>query len=193
MMPLILASSSVYRKALLDKFQIPYQCYSPDIVEDRRPDESLAAMVLRLSLEKAQAASEKHPQAACIGSDAVAVLEGKILLGKPGNHATAVQQLTQMSGKTVEFYTGVCLYAPSISYSRTELVITSVIFRELSLSMIENYCHKEKPYFSAGSFKSESLGAALIQGFIGEDPNAMIGLPLIKLSEMLREIGIEVI
>lgn len=189
---LLLASSSVYRQALLARLQIPFDSFSPDIDESPKTGESIQALVLRLSKEKAKVASNHYPDAVCIGSDEVAAL-GNTVLGKPLTHDNAVKQLMSMSGKKVEFHTGVCLYAPALSFEDCRLVTTAVTFRELTPSMIENYLLKEQPYNSAGSFKSETLGSALIEKFHGDDPTAMIGLPLITLCDMLAAAGIAVI
>lgn len=193
MKPLLLASSSIYRKALLSRLQLPFTTYSPDIDETPLPNESCEILVQRLSIEKAQVAANLHPNTVCIGSDEVAVLNGKIL-GKPSNHENAIIQLSSMSGQKVYFYTGLCVAITGTeSYQECQLAITAVKFRPLTDSMIENYLQKEKPYGSAGSFKSETLGSALIEKFEGDDPTAMIGLPLILLCDMLNRAGVEVI
>lgn len=192
MTQLILASSSIYRKELLARLKVPFDTYSPEIDESRLDNESIHDMVERLSRAKAQAALAKYPHAVCIGSDEVAGLE-ETILGKPGTHENAIAQLTQMSGKQVIFYTGVCVSAPLKNYEVYHLSTTAITFRDLTQEMIENYLHKEKPYHSAGSFKSETLGSALINRFESDDPTAIIGLPLIKLSQMLEEAGIAVI
>lgn len=187
---IILASSSIYRRELLSRLQIPFNTFSPEIDETPQPNESIEALVLRLSKEKAKIAANKYPKAICIGSDEVAALEGTIL-GKPGDHVSARNQLTKMSGRKVDFFTGVCVYAPFLSFEDCQLVRTAVKFRPLSPQTIEQYLLKEKPYFSAGSFKSESLGSALIEHFEGNDPTAIIGLPLILLCDMLRNAGVD--
>lgn len=189
---LLLASSSPYRQELLARLKVSFDCFSPDIDETPKLGESIQALVLRLSKEKAKAASIQFPDAVCIGSDEVAALNNTIL-GKPLTHEAATQQLMSMSGKKVEFHTGVCVYAPTLSFEDCRLVTTGVLFRELSPSMIENYLMKEQPYQSAGSFKSETLGSALIEKFYGDDPTALIGLPLITVCEMLQKIGLGVI
>lgn len=189
---IILASSSIYRQELLSRLQIPFTTCSPNIDESPMSGESIPELVLRLSREKAQAASKTYPQAICIGSDEVAA-QGKVLLGKPMDHDAARAQLTQMRGQKVYFYTGVCVYSSFMNHTDCRLATSTVKFRQLSPQMIENYLNKEKPYFSAGSFKSETLGSALIERFEGEDPTAIIGLPLIMLCDMLRAVGVEVI
>ncbi len=189
---LLLASSSIYRQELLARLKVPFDSFSPDIDETPKVGESIQALVLRLSKEKAKAASQRFPDAVCIGSDEVAALDNQIL-GKPLTHEAAIQQLMSMSGKRVEFHTGVCVYAPALSFEDCRLVTTAVTFRQLTPSMIENYLIKEQPYQSAGSFKSETLGSALIEKFHGDDPTAMIGLPLITLCQLLEKVGVAVI
>lgn len=189
---LLLASSSIYRQELLGRLKIPFDSFAPDVDETPKTGESIQALVLRLSKEKAKAASNRFPEAVCIGSDEVAAL-GNVILGKPLTHENAVMQLMSMSGKKIEFHTGVCVYAPTLSFEDCRLVTTAVTFRKLTPSMIENYLNKEQPYQSAGSFKSETLGSALIEKFHGDDPTAMIGLPLITLCDMLEKVGIAVV
>jgi septum formation protein len=192
MHPLILASSSIYRQELLSRLKIPFTTFSSDIDETPRQGESITDMVLRLSKEKAYVACEKNPGAVCIGSDEVAAI-GETILGKPGNHENAIKQLRQMSGQKIIFYTGICVAAPFLNHEECRMSTTTVTFRHLTLTMIENYLNKEKPYQSAGSFKSETLGSALISRFESDDPTAIIGLPLIILCEMLVKAGIEII
>lgn len=192
MHPIILASSSIYRQELLSRLKIPFTTFSSDIDETKRNGESIFDMVLRLSKEKALAAAIKNPGCVCIGSDEVAAL-GNTILGKPGNYENAINQLSQMSGKEVIFYTGVCVSAPFLRHEECRIATTTVTFRKLSQHQIENYLRKEEPYQSAGSFKSETLGSALLEKFESEDPTAIIGLPLIMLCEMLRKVGVEVI
>ncbi|MFI4937908.1 MAG: Maf family protein [Candidatus Berkiellales bacterium] len=191
MQKIILASSSIYRKELLERLQIPFNVFSPEVDESPLPGESCQDLVLRLALAKAIAAAQLFPDAICIGSDELATVD-HTLLGKPGDHPNAVKQLQQMSNQKVFFYTSVGIAAPN-HYTDAQLAVTAVKFRSLTASMIENYLAKEQPYWSAGSFKSEALGSALIERFEGEDPTAIIGLPLILLCEMLSKIGIEVI
>lgn len=185
---LVLGSTSIYRRELLERLQIPFGSAAPDIDETRLDNESAADMVLRLSHSKSVAVATDHPEALIIGSDQCAVL-GNQVLGKPGNHQTAVQQLSACSGKRVEFLTGLCLYNAKTAQHQLALVPFSVEFRELSDAEIENYLLREQPYNCAGSFKSEGLGISLFKALHGEDPNALIGLPLIKLTEMLRKEG----
>jgi len=189
---LLLASSSLYRRELLLRLQLPFITHSPNIDETPHPNETWEDLVTRLSIEKAKAGGRVYPDAVCIGSDEVAVVNNT-LLGKPEDHTHAQAQLSQMSGQKVYFYTGICVWVPTQSYESSRVIITAVQFRTLTDSMIENYLHKEKPYQSAGSFKFESLGCALIHSFEGEDPTALIGLPLIALCDMLAQVGIEII
>jgi septum formation protein len=192
MIDIILASSSPYRRELLSRLKLPFQCHSPEIDETALPDESFEDHVQRLSIAKAQAVSQTYPKSVCIGSDEIATL-GTDILGKPLNHPNAILQLTKMSGQTVTFYTGVAVVIGASDYLDYRLVTTQVRFRDLSPKMIENYLNKEQPYHSAGSFKSETLGSALITQFEGTDPTALIGLPLIALTEMLGKAGMDVI
>lgn len=185
---LILASTSVYRKAILDKLGIPFTCAAPNIDETPRAAEAPAAMVQRLALEKAKAVADQHPHALIIGSDQCAVLDGNIL-GKPGDHATAVQQLHASSGREVIFQTGLCLYDSRDGSYQLDVIPFHVVFRALSSVEIEAYLHKEQPYQCAGSFKSEGLGITLFERLQGDDPNTLIGLPLIRLAAMLRRQG----
>lgn len=190
MQPLILASSSPFRKELLDKLQLPYTCHSPDIDESELPGEHPEDLVQRLALSKAKAISSNHPEALIIGSDQVAVLDDKIMT-KPHTHPNAVKQLQASSGRTVTFLTGLCLLNSKTGEHQLTAEPYQVNFLELSEAQIENYLYKEQPYSCAGSFKSEGLGITLFKGFNGDDPNSLIGLPLIKLTEMLRKEGIE--
>jgi septum formation protein len=192
MHPLILASSSIYRKSLLERLKIPFTCYAPDIDESPLEGETIRDLVLRLSKEKSEICSQKHPEAACIGSDELAVINNEIV-GKPGNKENAIKQLTLMSGEQVKFYTGVCISAQFLKHHECRLSITTLTFKKLTPSMIENYLEKEKPYHSAASFKSETLGSALIEKFECDDPTGIIGLPLIMLCDMLRNVGIDVV
>lgn len=189
---ILLASSSVYRKALFSRLQIPFTTYAPEIDETPLAGEHFPALVQRLAIEKAKAAYKHHPDSICIGSDEVAALKNT-LLNKPGSHSRAREQLKGMSGQKVYFHTSVCVFAPFLDFQDCDVVTTSVTFRHLSDSMIENYLLKEKPYESAGSFKSEALGSALIERFEGEDPTAMIGLPLIRLCDMLMKVGVQIV
>lgn len=190
--PIILASTSIYRSQLLSTLQIPFQIASPDVDETPSPGESARQTSQRLSQLKAQAVAQQFPDALIIGSDQVALLEGE-QLGKPLTHDNAVRQLRAMRGKTVDFFTAVSLFNSSTNEMQTALAETKVCFRDLTDDEIERYLHKEQPYHCAGSAKSEGLGIALIQSIKGDDPNALIGLPLIILIDMLKKQGVNII
>jgi len=191
-MKLILASTSPYRKALLDRLQVDFQCDPPDIDESPQPHESIENMVVRLAKLKAEAVAARHPDALIIGSDQSAVLDGEILT-KSGNFDNAVRQLQRASGKRVVFQTGLCLLNTRTGQSQSACVPYTVVFKTLTREMIEHYLNKEQPYNCAGSFRSEGLGIALFERFEGEDPNALVGLPLIRLIEMLNNEGFSVL
>ena len=191
-MKLILASTSPYRKALLERLQVQFLCDSPDIDESPLAGESVEDMVVRLAEFKAEAVAGKYPDALIIGSDQSAVLEGEILT-KSGNFENAVKQLQKASGKRIVFQTGVCLLNTQTGNIQTACVPYTVVFKPLTREMIEHYLKKEQPYNCAGSFKSEGLGIALFDKFEGDDPNALIGLPLIKLIAMLENEGFGVL
>lgn len=185
---LVLASTSVYRRDILQKLQIPFITAAPAIDETRLPHESAEDMVRRLALAKAQAVATMQPQALIIGSDQCAVL-GETILGKPGDHATAIEQLSACSGQTVRFQTGLCLYDAAQQDYQLTVVPFDVVFRSLTAAEIEAYLMLEQPYNCAGSFKSEGLGISLFERLQGDDPNTLIGLPLIGLANMLRAKG----
>lgn len=190
---LILGSSSVYRRELLARLGVPFEVTSPDIDESPQPGEHPAALARRLAREKARAIAEKlapgERDVLVIGSDQVCVL-GDEALGKPGSHEKAVAQLQRLSGQTVVFETALCLFDAATGRAQEELVSTEVEFRELSLPEIEAYLQKEPAYDCAGSAKSEGLGIALLDRLSGDDPTALIGLPLIALSRLLRHAGL---
>lgn len=181
---LVLASTSEFRSALLSRLQIPFLTAAPDIDESPLPGEDARQTSLRLSIEKARAVSAAYPDSLIIGSDQVALLDNK-QIGKPGTHENAVKQLQEMQGKTVIFYTALTLLNTRNGNIQTDVAINRVHYRKLSDELIESYLLKEKPYNCAGSAKSEGLGIALLQGIEGDDPNALIGLPLILLVDML--------
>jgi len=191
-MKLILASTSPFRKALLERLQVDFLCDSPDIDESQLEGESVQDMVVRLAKFKAEAVAGKYPDALIIGSDQSAVLDGEILT-KSGNFENAVKQLQKASGKRIVFQTGLCLLNTQTGNTQTTCVPYTVVFKSLTQDMIEHYLKKEEPYNCAGSFKSEGLGIALFEKFEGDDPNALIGLPLIKLIEMLENEGFSVL
>lgn len=187
--PLVLASTSIYRRELLERLQIPFQTASPDVDETPLSGESAKQTSWRLSREKAQAVAVRYPDALVIGSDQVALLDEQ-QMGKPLTHDNAVRQLRAMRGKTVTFYTALTLLNTRSGEMQTEVAENRVSFRELSDDEIENYLRKEQPYHCAGSAKSEGLGIALISQMEGSDPNALVGLPLISLVGMLKNHGV---
>lgn len=189
--PLILASSSIYRRELLARLRLPFECMSPAVDETALAGEAPAATAIRLALAKARAAAAAHPQALIIGSDQVADLDGEAL-GKPGDHTNAVRQLRAMRGKRVVFHTALCLLDAASGQHQLGNSVTTVKFRDLSDAQIERYVQLEQPYDCAGSAKVESLGIALAEKITSVDPTAIIGLPLIALVEMLKESGVEV-
>ena len=189
---LILASTSPYRRELLGRLGLPFEVANPQTDESRLPGESPEEMALRLSEAKARAVASAFPDALIIGSDQVATVDGKIY-GKPGTHEKAVEQLCALSGKTVNFFTGLCLFNARTGQAEVRGVPTLVAFRELSAQEIENYLQREPAYNCAGSAKSEGLGIALLRSMQGDDPNALVGLPLIALCDLLRNQGVAVL
>lgn len=189
---LILASTSPYRRELLGRLGLPFSVANPQTDESALPGEAPDALALRLSEAKARAVAGDHPDALIIGSDQVATVDGKIY-GKPGTHERAVAQLRELSGKTVNFFTGLCLHNTRTGESLVRGVPTLVTFRLLSDAEIENYLQREPAYNCAGSAKSEGLGIALLAAMQGDDPNALVGLPLIALCDMLRQQGVAVL
>jgi MAF protein len=189
---LVLASSSVYRRALLEKLGVPFVCASPAIDETPQHDETPRALVARLATEKASALAAQFPHSWIIGSDQVACLDGKIL-GKPGNIENACAQLAACSGQRVEFLTGLCLLNSDSGDTQTIVEPFAVVFRRLGDKQIRHYLERDQPFDCAGSFKAEGLGIALFERLEGDDPNALIGLPLIRLVTLLQQAGIDVI
>lgn len=189
---LVLGSGSIYRCELLQRLQIPFEVYSPDIDETPIAGEMPGAIALRLAASKARATAAAYPDALIVGADQVAVLENT-LLGKPLTHENAVRQLRFLRGKEVTFHTALSLFNSRSARMQTRLIPSHVKFRELSDQQIENYLAREQPYHCAGSAKSEGLGIALIERITGDDPNALIGLPLIALVAMLAHEGIEIV
>lgn len=192
MQPIVLASTSAYRKALLERLKLPFITHAPHIDETPLPNELPKALVERLSYEKANAVAAYYPQAVIIGSDQVAILDGCIL-GKPGNHEAAKGQLKHSSGKTVTFLTGLTVLNNITHTAETIVDRYEVTFRPLSEQEIEHYLLKDKPYDCAGSFKSEGLGITLFEEMRGKDPTSLIGLPLISLTTLLNKLGINVV
>jgi septum formation protein len=187
--PLILASTSIYRSELLGRLKIPFQIAAPGIDETSLPGESAKQVAWRLSREKARAAAIHYPNALIIGSDQVALL-GEEQLGKPLTHENAVRQLRTMRGHSVTFYTALTLLNARNDEIQTEMATNCVSFRNFSDDEIESYLRKEQPYHCAGSAKSEGLGIALISRMEGDDPTALVGLPLIQLVSMLKAQGV---
>ena len=189
---LVLASTSPFRRELLSKLGLPFETASPDIDESRLDGEDPQQLVARLAEEKARAVAGHYPDNLIIGSDQVAI-NGHEILGKPGSHDKAVAQLRAASGKTVRFLTGLCLYNSTNDNSQVVVEPFEVVFRTLTDAQIENYLRAEQPYNCAGSFKSEGLGIALFERLAGDDPNSLIGLPLIRLIRMLEQEGVAII
>lgn len=185
---LILASTSPFRKQLLEKLGIPFQCANPDIDETARPDESAEQLVVRLAQEKARAVATLYPEHLIIGSDQVCVLNGHIT-GKPLTVERAEEQLSLARGQCITFYTGLCLYDSRSGQYQSHCEPFHVHFRSLSTAEIHAYVAKEQPLWCAGSFKCEGLGITLFERLEGDDPNALIGLPLIRLNQMLIQQG----
>ena len=192
MQALILGSSSPFRAEILGKLNLPFSTASPDIDETPYEGESPIALVERLSRQKAMAIAESHPDALIIGSDQVAVI-GNQILGKPRDHQTARQQLAMSSGKTVRFLTGLALYNAQDGKMQSLVAPFDVTFRMLNEDDIEHYLLAEQPYNCSGSFKSEGLGICLFERLNGDDPNTLIGLPLIQLTKLLKNVGIDVL
>ena len=189
---LVLASTSPYRRELLNRLGLPFEVANPETDESPLPDESPTTTALRLSEAKARAVAGEFPDALIIGSDQVAEMAGRVF-GKPGTHARAVDQLRQLSGQTVNFFTGLCVLNSRTGEAEVRGVPTLVGFRELTDREIENYLRREPAYNCAGSAKSEGLGISLLSRIHGDDPNALIGLPLIALCDLLRKHGMNVL
>lgn len=190
--PIILASSSVFRKSLLERLHLAFTCHSPEIDESQVPGESARAYVCRLAEAKAQCLADKFPDAVIIGSDQCALLD-QTILGKPGSHENALKQLKAAQGRTVVFHTGICVLHRATGFSEVDDILYRVQFRQLSDSQLAHYLQVEQPYDCAGSFKSEGYGVCLFDAMQGDDPTALVGLPLIRLTSMLENAGIEVI
>ena len=187
---LVLGSSSPFRKMLLERLMVPFTTANPDIDETPLANESPIELVERLAIEKAQEIAKTHPDSLIIGSDQVA-MHGPEIVGKPHTYERAVEQLNAASGKKIELFTGLALINSKTSKVQSEVVPFTVHFKELSDYVIDRYLRKEQPYNCAGSVKSEGLGVALFNRFEGEDPNALIGLPLIRLIAMLENEGFD--
>ncbi len=190
--PLILGSTSRYRRELLQRLRVPFEVVSPQVDETPLPGEAPAALALRLALAKAQAVAALRPEAVVIGSDQVADLDGEPI-GKPGTHERAVAQLQRLSGRRVVFQTALAVVCAGTGFAKAELAPVAVRFRELSAAEIERYLRLEQPYDCAGSAKCETLGIALLEAIDSDDPTALVGLPLIRTSRLLREAGLDVL
>jgi 7-methyl-GTP pyrophosphatase len=191
-MDLVLASTSPYRRALLERLGVPFSVAAPAVAEAPLPGERADAMAVRLARAKAHAVASAFPSALIVGSDQVAECDGR-LLGKPGDHERAVAQLRALSGREALFHTAVCVYNAGTRAAAERVVPSRVRFRALDDALIERYLRKEKPYDCAGSAKAEGLGIALIEGIDSDDPTALIGLPLIAVVGLLREQGFDVV
>jgi septum formation protein len=187
---LILASTSRYRRELLERLRLPFEVVSPEVDETPQPGEMPAELAARLARAKAAAVATLHPHAVVIGSDQVAELDGQPI-GKPGTHERAVQQLRSMRGRSVVFHTAVAVQHVNGGYVSEALAPVTVHFRMLSDAEIEHYLRAEQPYDCAGSAKCETLGIALLQAIESDDPTALVGLPLIRTCELLRAAGVD--
>ena len=189
---LILASTSPYRRELLQRLRLPFDCIAPQVDETPQPGELAGPLAQRLALEKARAVAAQHPSAVVIGADQVAELDG-VTLGKPGNHARAVAQLQAMRGRSVLFHTAVAVVQQQAGFAQSALAVVQVQFRPLDDAQIEFYLRAETPYDCAGSAKCEGLGISLLAAINSDDPTALIGLPLIHTCSLLRLAGINVL
>ncbi|CAN1522572.1 Maf Nucleotide-binding protein implicated in inhibition of septum formation [Burkholderiaceae bacterium] len=187
--PLILGSTSPYRRELLQRLRLPFEVVRPEVDETPHAGELPVALAQRLAMEKALAVARQHPQAVVIGSDQVADLDGEPL-GKPGTHERAVAQLQRMRGHTVVFQTAVAVVCIESGFAEQALAQVKVQFRQLSDAAIETYLRAEEPYDCAGSAKSEGLGIALLERIDNQDPSALVGLPLIHTCRLLRAAGL---
>jgi septum formation protein len=190
--PVVLGSTSVYRRELMARLRIPFDVAAPDVDETPQPGEKPQALAGRLALAKARAVAARYPQAAVIGSDQVADLDGEPL-GKPGTHARAVQQLQRMRGRIVVFQTAVAVVCLDSGFEQWDIAPVRVRFRDLSDDEIEAYLRAETPYDCAGSAKSEGLGITLLESIDNDDPTALVGLPLIRTCQMLRAAGVRLL
>lgn len=190
--PIVLASTSPYRRALLERLGLPFVTASPLVDETRGAGESPEVLVVRLAEAKARAVAGAYPRALVIGSDQVAAID-ETILGKAGGREGAIAQLARASGKTVVFYTGLCLLNAATGEARTLCEPFRVCFRRLTPAQIAGYVDRERPFDCAGSFKSEGLGIALFERLAGDDPSALVGLPLIRLVALLQAEGVEVL
>lgn len=187
--PLILGSTSTYRRELLSRLRIPFEVVAPEVDETPNPHEAPAQLACRLAMVKARAVAFRFPQSVVIGSDQVADLDGEAI-GKPGAHEAAVAQLQRMRGKRVVFQTAVAVVCEETGFAQVELAVVEVFFRTLADAEIEAYLRAEQPYDCAGSAKSEGLGIALLDSIDSDDPTALVGLPLIRTCRLLRAAGL---
>jgi septum formation protein len=190
--PLVLGSTSRYRRELLERLRVPFTVAAPDVDETPQPGETPLALAQRLALAKAQAIAALYPHAVVIGSDQVADLHGEPL-GKPGTHARAVAQLRRMRGQVVVFQTALAVVCKETAFVQQDVAAVRVLFRDLSDAEIEAYLLAEQPYDCAGSAKSEGLGIALLERIDNDDPTALIGLPLIRTARMIRAAGVKLL
>ncbi|RZL95426.1 MAG: septum formation inhibitor Maf [Variovorax sp.] len=189
---LILASTSRYRRELMNRLQLPFEVQAPEVDETPRPGESPRNLAERLALEKARAVALRFPEAVVIGSDQVADLAGEAL-GKPGDHDRATAQLRRMRGQTLVFQTAVAVVCEASGFVERDIAQVRVVFRDLTDAAIERYLRAEQPYDCAGSAKSEGLGIALLDAIDSDDPSALVGLPLIRTCRMLRAAGVSLL
>jgi septum formation protein len=190
--PLVLGSTSPYRRELLSRLRLAFQVAAPHVDETARPGEAPRELAVRLALAKARAVAARHPGAVVIGSDQVADLDGEPL-GKPGDHANAVAQLRRMRGRTVVFQTAVSVVCLDSGFEQSDLAPVKVTFRALTDDEIEAYLLAERPYDCAGSARSEGLGIAILDAIESDDPTALVGLPLIRTCRMIRAAGVRVL
>lgn len=190
--PLVLGSTSVYRRELLARLRVPFEVASPQVDETPREGEPPAELALRLALAKARDVAARHPGAVVIGSDQVADLHGEPL-GKPGTHERAVAQLQRMRGQTVVFQTALAVVCLATGFEQSDIAAVRVVFRDLTDDEIERYLRAEQPYDCAGSAKSEGLGIALLERIDNDDPTALVGLPLIRTCQLIRAAGVAVL
>lgn len=188
--PLVLGSSSPFRRELLARLGLPFECHAPDIDESAAPEESPLELVKRLAAAKARTVAAHYPRHLIIGSDQVAMTDDGDVLGKPGNRDNAIGQLSRLSGRRVEFLTGLCLLNSATGEQQLEYEPFTVAFRDLTREQIEHYVDREQPFGCAGSFMAEGLGIVLFRALEGRDPNALVGLPLILLTDMLAREGV---
>ncbi|NKE68960.1 septum formation inhibitor Maf [Ramlibacter sp. RBP-2] len=188
----VLGSTSPYRRELLSRLKLPFEVAAPDVDETALPGEAPAALARRLALAKARAVAARYPEAAVIGSDQVADLDGEAL-GKPGSHDRAVAQLRRMRGRTVIFHTALAVVCAARGFEQADLAPVRVTFRSYDDDEIEAYLRSEQPYDCAGSARSEGLGIALLEAIDSDDPSALVGLPLIRTARMLRAAGVKIL